>query len=97
MGNPATSSGLKSSDAVICARPCKIKSIIALADGTNAATIVLYDNKSAASGTELVKIVVDAGLTYELFHIDAGVEALNGAYLDLTGTGAAAIVHYESE
>lgn len=91
---PSTSSGLKSSDAVISARPCRIMSIIAVADGTNQATIDLYDNATAGSGTLLAKIVVDAGLTYELFHIDGGIAASNGAYLDLTGTGAGAIVHF---
>ena len=91
---PSTSSGLKDADAVIHARPCRVMSIIAIADGTNAATIDLYDNASAASGTLLAKIIVDAGLVYEQFHIDGGITANNGVYLDLTGTGAKAIVHY---
>lgn len=91
----AKSSGLKSSSAVIAARPAVVKSVQAIADGTNAATITVYDNASAASGTELCQIIVDAGLTYEFFANDDGVEAFNGLYLSLSGTGAKAIVHYK--
>lgn len=94
MSGPSTSSGLKSSSVAIVARPARVMSCVVLADGTNAATVTLYDNASAASGTELLKIVVDAGLVYELFHTDGGVEANNGIYAAISGTGAACIVHY---
>lgn len=96
-GNPSKSSGLKSASVVISARPARVKSVIAIADGTNAATVTVYDNPTAASGTEMVQIIVDAGLTYEMFQNDDGVEALTGIYLSISGTGAKAIVHYQAE
>lgn len=96
MSCPANSSGLKVADAVICVRPCKLKSIQLLADGTNAATVVLYDNASAASGTVIAKVIVDATSTYEWFTSDAGIVCNNGIYADVTGTGAEYIVHFET-
>lgn len=95
MSNPSKSSGLKSSSVAIAGSHSIVMGITAIADGTNAATITLYDSASAASGTELAQIIVDAGLTTEIFHIDGGVEAFNGIYLSLSGTGAKAIVHYK--
>lgn len=88
------SSGLKVADAAIAARPARLHSVQVIGDGTNAATAIIYDNASAASGTVLAKIVVDAGATYEDWLSEVGVEALNGIYLDISGTGAEAVVHY---
>lgn len=94
INDPADSSGLKTADAVICARPCILHSIQVTADNTNAATIVLYDHASAASGTVLAKIIVDATTTYADFTSLAGIQANNGIYADVTGTGAEYIVHF---
>lgn len=94
MNDTATSSGLKSSDSVISARPCRLMSVQVIADGTNAATAILYDNASAASGTVVAKIIVDATLTYEAFTSDCGIECSNGLYLDIGGTGAECVVHF---
>lgn len=91
---PAKSSGLKVADGVIAPRTAVLHSVMVIADGTNAATVILYDNASAATGDVLAKIVVDAGATYDLFHSMDGVEALNGIYLDISGTGAECVVHY---
>ena len=89
MGSPATSSGRKTADAVIAARPCKLMSVTLEGDGTNACDITLYDNASAGSGTVLAKILLPAsGAKYEQFSSNAGVVALNGIYADVTGTGA---------
>ena len=90
----AKSSGLKSADAVICDRSCRLLSVQVIADGTNAATAILYDNASAASGTVVSKIIVDATLTFESFQSTCGIECSNGLYLDVTGTGCEVVVHY---
>lgn len=95
MGCPATTSGTKSADGIIFAGPVKLKGVLLNADGTNAATAVLYNNASAASGTVVAKLQVDAGLVYESYSIDDGVMCTNGLYLDITGTGAECIVHFE--
>jgi len=95
MPNSSQSSGLKSADAAIMAQPGKLTSLMVCADGTNAATVVLYDNASAASGTVIAKIIVDAGATQESFSVDFPIDCLNGIYADVTGTGAEYIVHYQ--
>lgn len=92
MSVPSQSSGLLVADGAVNARACRLHSIQVIADGTNAATAILYDNASAASGTVVAKIIVDATATYEDFYCD--VECKNGLYLDLTGTGCEVIVHF---
>lgn len=95
MSNPANTSGLKSADAVIMAMPGRLLGCIVLADGTNAATVTLYDHASAASGTVLAKYVVDATLVAESPALPPdGIICNNGIYADVTGTGAEFIVYY---
>ncbi len=94
--NSSKSSGLLSADGVVMNQPGKLTAVTISADGTNAATVLLYDNASAASGNLLAKVVVDAGLTYEALCFDAPIDALNGIYLDITGTGAECIVYYQA-
>lgn len=91
---PATSSGLKTADGVIASKSCVLHSLQVIADGTNAATAILYDNASAASGTVVAKIIVDATATYEDFSALGGIECSNGLFLDIGGIGAECIVHY---
>lgn len=97
MSCPATSSGLKSADTAILVGPGKLRGLQVLADGTNAATVVIYDNPSAASGTILAKVTVDATLTEASAGgiPSEGVWALTGLYADVTGTGAEFIVYYD--
>jgi hypothetical protein len=94
MSNPATTSGLKSADAAILSMPGRLMGLTVLTDGTNDATVVLYDN-TAASGTELAKLIVKgADLSKELVIAEEGVVCNRGIYADVTGTGAAYIVHF---
>jgi hypothetical protein len=95
MSRPALSSGLKTADAAILAQSGAVRGLTVTADGTNAATVVLYDNDSAASGTVLAKITVDAGATQECLIPEGGIHAANGIYADVTGTGAEYIVLYD--
>jgi len=91
----ATSSGLKNADAAIAARNCRLLGVQVLTDGINAATLILYDNASAASGTALAKIAVPgANLYIDMVLPESGVEARNGIYADVSGVGATYIVHY---
>lgn len=95
MHEAATSSGLLTADTVIAARPARLLGLQVLADGTNAATVTIYDNATAGSGKELCKVIVDATLTAQDATLPLmGVCANQGLYADVTGTGAAFIVHY---
>lgn len=95
MSCPSTSSGLKAASAVIHARSAVVTSVIAEGDGTNAATVIVYDNASAASGTVLAKAIVPSGVRTIQLAFDSPIVASNGIYLSLAGTGAGAIVHYQ--
>ena len=95
MSCPATSSGLKSADGAISTLPARLKALIVEADGTNKATAIVYDNPSAASGTVLAKLVVNAGDTSGAI-VNLDVIANKGLYLDVDGDGAAAIVHFSA-
>src|SRR4051812_20404840 len=95
MNHATTSSGLKSADAAILAAPGKLRGVTVLTDGTNAATLIIYDNKSAASGTVLEKLIVAGADRCMKVVFDAGVVANAGIYADVSGTGAEYIVHYD--
>lgn len=94
--NPATPSGRKTADAAIFAGPARLVGAWLEGDGTNAATVILYDNASAASGTVLWKGLLPAN---GIMYIDAnlplgGIVANSGIYADVTGTGAAYEVYF---
>jgi hypothetical protein len=90
-----TSSGLRTSDGIISNAPGRLHGICVGANGTDAATVIIYDNASAATGTVLAKVIVDATATHENIVLpEQGVEALNGLYLDIGGTGAECVVYY---
>ena len=89
----ATSSGLKTADGVITAMPARIHSVV-LAGGSDASSVIVYDNASAASGTVLVKLVALTG-DCQVYHTPNGLQANNGIYIDVTGTGVGVTVQYE--
>lgn len=97
---PSKSSGRRTADAAILARPGRLTGLVLEGDGTNAASVIIYDNASAASGTELYKLMLKASsndLILTAVLPEGGIECFNGLYADVTGTGAAYIVHYQAE
>ena len=85
MTSPSYSSGLKTADAVIRVDKAIATGVQIITDGTNDATLILYDNASAASGTEIFKIVVtgtDDALPINL--PNNGMYCKNGIYADIT-------------
>lgn len=95
MSCPSTSSGLKAASTAIHPRSAVLTSLICEGDGINVATIIIYDNASAASGTVVAKAIVPAGSRTVHLTFDAPIVASNGLYLSLSGAGAGAIVHYQ--
>lgn len=92
---PVTSSDLKSTDAAISAIGAYLHGVMLISDGTNTASLIIYDNATAASGLVLAKIAIPAttaGPTYVTFNNP--VSANKGIFADVTGTGAAYIVYY---
>ena len=86
------SAGLKSADAVISDHPTILKGVDILEGGADA-TLILYDNASAASGTVLWKGSVSNG--NGSIHLE-GIDVLaeNGIYADITGASAEYVVRY---
>lgn len=87
--------GLLDADGVIIDTSGVLVDVIVYTDGVNAATVIIYDNASAASGKVLAKVIVAGAENFGgEVSIFTGVE--NGLYLDISGTGAKALVRYIS-
>lgn len=92
---PWVSSGILNSSAAVLAGEGRVKSVVVLTDGTNAGTVIIYDNPTAASGTVLAKFVT-AGADLTGGAVNLNILARTGIYASISGTGCTAIVHYQS-
>jgi hypothetical protein len=90
--SPSASTGYLSSGTLIKTGQCILTGVEAMADGTNVATITVYDN-TTNSGKILAKFVVGAG-SYYGGRGNMYIPARKGLYVDISGTGAGAIVDY---
>ena len=79
---------------VVANRNARICSIQLITDGTNAASIQVFDNATASSGQLVCRVDCAGADRYQNWSHDTGVEASNGLTVTVTGTGASAIVHY---
>lgn len=87
------SSGVLSADTLIFTGRNRINAITVFTDGTNAATVDLYDNTSAANKIAVKGYCLGASkINHILFENPVVME--NGIYADVTGTGASFIVFY---
>jgi hypothetical protein len=90
----------KAADAAITTTSGIFYGIIVATDGTNACTVSIYDNASAASGTELIPTtVVTSSATdrVQRIPISPGVRYYNGIYVDITlGAGSVGYTVYFS-
>ena len=87
------SSGIVTASKSIFSKKTVLVSLIVFTNGSDNVTAVLYDNASAASGTEVAKVVVKgADLIGGETHIMCDCD--NGLYLALSGTGGTALVRY---
>lgn len=96
MNSTSLSSGLKTSDTAILDRRGILTGVMIVTDKTNDASLIIYDNASAASGTALFKGLVVG--TEDSRYFDLGslnVRCVNGLYADVSGTGAEYIVYYK--
>lgn len=96
------SSGLQTSSAAIKASAGVLGAILVVNDGSHDPTIILYDNATAASGTELFRYFEDVSVSFgaggpaqkQHLFVLPDVAFANGCYLSLSGDGANAIVFY---
>ena len=90
----AKSSGFLSADSLICDAPCVLTGVQLYSDGTNAATLILYDSQNADG-----KIVYKAACLTNASNSDHRdwvhpIKCNDGLYADITGTNAGYIVEY---
>ena len=88
------SSGLKTVDSVIQTGRNRINAITLLGDGTNAASVIVYDNASTASGVILAKVTAETATRFTHVLFENPVVAENGIYADVSGIGAEYIIYY---
>ena len=88
------SSGLLNSSQVVFAGRQRVNALTVFTDGTNDATVSLYDNPSTGSGKVGVKgLCVGANKTNH-YVFENPVFFQDGLYASVTGTGASFIVYY---
>lgn len=93
MAEVSISTGEKTSSALIRTGACALCSVLVITDGTNAATVIVYDN-TAASGKVVAEFVVAGATGYGGRNWIFPVAMDNGIYLAISGTGASAVVEY---
>lgn len=87
------SSGVLNADTLIFTGRNRINALTVLTDGTNAATVDLYDNTSAANKIAVKGKCLGLNLINHII-FENPVIMENGIYADVTGTGATFIVYY---
>ncbi len=90
-----TSFGLQSSDQAVKASAGWLGGFLVFTDGTNDATLILYDDPDSADGTVLGKWIVAGGDNNGGVMYPFPVEATTGIYGDISGTGANWIAYYK--
>lgn len=93
MANNSTSSGLLAASAAVATRPSAITSVSLVGDGTNAATVIVYNN-TAASGTVVAKLSVSSGQPHAFAHFDNPIDCSNGIYAAISGTGGGVVLSF---
>lgn len=93
---PVTSSDRRTADAAITAIGGYLHGVMLENDGTNASSVIIYDNATAASGVILAKVLLPASSTVLNYYVTFNhpITANKGIFADVTGTGAAYIVYY---
>jgi hypothetical protein len=89
------STGLVAASAVVFAAPVKIHSITLL-QAAAACTAIIYDNATAASGTEIEQVNNNTNTSTVVSSFNVPIECSKGAYVAITGAGAKVIVRYSA-
>lgn len=92
MMSPPIAQAEVTADGIVSARPGALVGII-LTGGSDLATVIIYDNASAASGTKLATIKAAANTT-TVWECSISRSHSKGLYADITGTDAVAYIGY---
>lgn len=83
----------QTADATVATGKAGLVSVIVHGDGTNAASLIIYDN-TAASGTKVFQALLLATETVRQFFFPHPVKAEIGLFADVSGTGASYSIYY---
>lgn len=89
----AVSTGEKTSSELIVTGRCALASVLVITDGTNAATVIIYDSLTAEN-KKVAEFTVAGATGYGGRNWVFPVGMDTGLYLAISGTGASAIVEY---
>lgn len=90
---PSESSDLLSSSSIVYTGHGLLTGAYVYSDGTNDATLTIYDN-TAGSGKVVLKIAISGSDLCGGVPLPSAINVYNGIYAAISGTGATAIVHY---
>ena len=68
--------------------------VVSNTHATEAGSVILYDNASAASGNVIAQVAVLAGTTETLYVPGGGVNYSNGIYADVSALGTMSVSVY---
>ncbi len=88
-------SGEKTASAVICEDKCVITAVFVHADGTNEATVTLYDSATASTSNKIHEWIVKAGDKNGGYVLSTGRRTKSGLYVVLSGTGASYYIDFQ--
>lgn len=89
MAGRARSSGLLSAGTFVVATGANtLSGVIVISDVINPATITVYDNASAASGTILARLTATSTTGANSLALVTPIRAENGLTVQITGTGS---------
>jgi hypothetical protein len=92
-------SATQTGDAAISTSPGYLHGIVVMTDGTNAVTVEIYDNKSAASGTKMIPtwtVTTSNTNRSQSYSIEPPVKYTQGIYVDVTCAGTVSYMVYFS-
>lgn len=99
-GEWSKQSAEKTADAAITTSGGLFHGIAVITDATNSVTVSIYDNATAASGTELIPtwiVTTSARDRIQAYSINPPVRYYNGVYVDITTSGTVTyMVYFES-
>lgn len=93
MKTTCRATGLQTADLLIATGAALLDGVLIVTDGTNAATLTVYDN-TAASGKKLFQATVAGASNSGHFDWTSPVKAEIGLFADVSGTGASYIVYH---
>jgi hypothetical protein len=95
---PYRQSSEQTADAAITTAGGYLSGIMVITDGTNSVTVDIYDNATAASGTQLIpQWVIPSSTTSRAATLSfggVGLKFYNGVYVDVTTSGTVKYMVY---